>query len=323
MTHRVAILDDYQRLALSLADWSPVTGRAEVVVFDRHLDEDEAAEALKEFDVICLLRERMAIPGSLLRRLPNLKFIASTGVKNRTLDLAAARELGITVSNTTRRGEAGNATAELAWGLILSLARNIPHETAAMRTGAWQTTLGTALGGKTLGLLGLGRLGGAMVPPALAFGMKVIAWSRNLTAEAAREKGAERVDKDELFRRADVVSLHLVLGPESRGIVGAREFALMQPHAFLVNTARGPLVDRDALFAALREERIGGAAFDVYDTEPLPPDDPLRTLPRTLLTPHLGYTVRERMAPFYEDTVEAIAAYFDGRPVRVVTAPAS
>ncbi|WP_454689210.1 D-2-hydroxyacid dehydrogenase family protein [Achromobacter aloeverae] len=317
---RVAILDDYQNLALQLADWDAVRERCDVVVFDEHLPEDDAARALRDFDAICLTRERMALPGTLLERLPRLKFIAVTGPHNRTLDFDAAGRLGITVS-CTRRSAAGQfATAELAWGLILALARNIPGEAENMRQGGWQRTVGMSLATRTLGLVGLGRLGSHMAPVAHAFGMKVIAWSQNLTEETARALNVARVEKEELFRRSDFVSLHLVLSERTRHIVGARELGCMKTTAFLVNTARGALVDREALVEALRQRRIAGAALDTFDVEPLPRHDPLRAMDNVILTPHLGYTVRELLAPFYAATVENVMAWLDGKPLRVLTA---
>ncbi|ALM83607.1 D-2-hydroxyacid dehydrogenase family protein [Bordetella sp. N] len=317
---RVAVLDDYQNLALELADWAPVRRQADVVVFDRHLSEDEAVDALRDFDAICLTRERMALPGSLLERLPRLKFIAVTGPHNRTLDFAAADRLGITVSCTQRSAKGQFATAELAWGLILALARNLPAEAAGMKEGHWQRSVGIALAGKTLGLIGLGRLGSHMVPIARAFGMDVIAWSQNLTDDKAAAAGARRVDKDVLFRDSDFVSLHLVLSERSRHIVGAADIAAMKPSAFLVNTARGPLIEHAALLKALQERRIAGAALDTFDVEPLPADDALRKLDNVILTPHLGYTVRELLQPFYEATVENLLAWQAGSPLRVLSA---
>jgi phosphoglycerate dehydrogenase-like enzyme len=313
---RVAILDDYQELATRLADWSGVQARCDIVVFNRHLSEGEAADVLKDFDVICLLRERMAMPRALIERLPRLKLLAITGHKHRTLDLAAARERGIVVSHTDSRGSGPFATSELAWGLILSLARSIPYEANAMRAGGWQTTLGTALSGKRLGILGLGRLGTHMVPIARAFQMDVVAWSQNMTAEKAAAAGAMRVEKDELFASSDFVTLHVVLSERTRHIVGRRELALMKPSAYIVNTSRGPLIDRAALVEALRENRIAGAALDTFDVEPLPEEDELRRLPNAILTPHLGYTVKELLQVFYRDTVENVLVYLDGAPIR-------
>jgi D-3-phosphoglycerate dehydrogenase len=232
--------------------------------------------------------------------------------------LVAAEARGITVSNTVRRGTGGYATADLAWGLILSLARSIPAEAMAMKQGGWQTTVGFSLEGRTLGLLGLGRLGRRMVPIARAFGMNVIAWSQNLTEEAAEAHGAKRVEKDKLFSESDFLSLHVVLSDRSRGIVGERELGLMKPQAYIVNTARGPLIDRSALIACLREKRIAGAALDTFDVEPLPDNDELRQLPNVLLTPHLGYTVGELLTLFYEDTAENILAFMEGKQLRVI-----
>jgi phosphoglycerate dehydrogenase-like enzyme len=315
---QIAILDDYQKRALDLADWTPVEAQCAIQVFDRAFKSvDEAVERLQPFDVLCTMRERTALPRELLERLPRLKLITFTGAHHRTLDHEAATELGIVVSGTSRRGTGHHATPELAWGLILSLARHIPSESVSMRVSGWQRTLGQVLSGKTLGLVGLGRLGSRMVLVGLAFGMDVIAWSQNLTEDAAAALGATRVDKDELFARSDVVSLHLVLSDRSRGIVGRHELELMKPSAFLVNTARAGLVDQDALEAALRAKRIAGAGLDVFDREPLPDDDPIRQWPNVILTPHLGYSVEELFRVFYEDTVENILAFLAGEPIRV------
>ncbi len=316
---RIAILDDYQRVALAMADWSAVRARAEIEVFDHPLAPgEEAIRILAPFDIVCHVRERMAFPRPLIAVLPQLKFIAITGPNHRTLDLAAATERGIIVSNTTSRGDGAHATPELAIGLMLALTRSIALEDRRMRQGLWQGTLGPVLHGKTLGIVGLGRVGGRVTSLARAFGMTVIAWSPNLTAERSAEAGAARVTKDELFATSDIVSVHLVLGDRSRGSVGARELALMKPGAYLVNTARGPIVDEAALVAALRAKAIAGAALDVYDREPLPADHPLRALDNVVLTPHLGYVSTDTYRVYYGDTVENIIAFLDGRPIRVV-----
>jgi len=315
---RIAILDDYQRQALASADWQAVRARGDITVFDHHLQEDEAARILADFEVLCTMRERMALPRSLLQRLRKLRFIAVTGPHHRTLDLDAAAELGITVSCTPRVAAGQFATAELAWGLILALLRHIPAEAQNMREGGWQRTMGHALAGRCLGLLGLGRLGGYMAPIARAFNMNVIAWSQNLTEEAARSAGALRVDKDVLFSESDIISVHLVLSERTRHIVGRRELALMKAGSYLVNTSRGGLIDKEALIEALHAGAIAGAALDTFDVEPLPDDDPLRRIPNVLLTPHLGYTVKETFQGFYEATVENIIAFFDGSPIRVL-----
>ena len=315
---RIAILDDYQHVALKMADWSALPPDCELVVFDRNLaTEDEAARALADFDVVCLLRERMPMPRTLIERLPALRLIVVTGAHNRTLDLAAAKERGITVSHT-RGGDSQYATPELAWGLILSLMRHIPQEHQRMREGGWQETVGTALHGQTLSILGLGRLGSRMASIGRAFGMEVLAWSQNLTAERAEAAGATLVAKNELFARADVLTIHLVLGERSRGLVGAAELQRMKPSAVLINTSRGPIVDEAALIAALEARDIRGAGLDVYDREPLPADHPLRRLDNVVLTPHLGYVTEGTYRMFYADTVEAIAAWRAGTPVRTL-----
>ncbi|OWT77096.1 MULTISPECIES: D-2-hydroxyacid dehydrogenase family protein [unclassified Achromobacter] len=318
---RIAILDDYQNLALAAADWAPLRERCDVTVFDQAIEPDEAPARLRDFDVLCTMRERMALPAGLLERLPNLKFIAVTGPHHRTLDLAAAQRLGITVSCTPRAETGQFATAELAWGLIMALMRHIPQETEGMRAGGWQHTVGRTLYGRTLGLLGLGRLGAHMVPVARAFGMDVIAWSQNLSAEAARAAGAERVEKHELFARSDVVSAHLVLSERTRHIVGRAELRAMKPGAYLVNTARGGLIEQDALLDALQKGPLGGAALDTFDIEPLPADHVLRRQPKLLLTPHLGYTVEETFAWFYRLSIENIEAWLGGAPVRLLLSP--
>lgn len=317
---RIAILDDYQDVALGLADWASLGPDCEVVRFGRNLaTEEEAATALADFDVLCLMRERMALPPSLMARLPRLRLVSVTGARIRTLDLAAAAAQGITVCHTAA-GESRRGVPELAWALIFALARHIPAEDATIRAGGWQAGLGHVLGGKVLGLAGLGKLGGRMAVIGRAFEMQVIGWSPNLTEARAAELGVRRVDKATLFAEADVVSLHLILSDRSRGIVGAAELAAMKPGAMLINTARGPLVDEAALIAALREGRIR-AGLDVFDREPLPPDHPLRNAPNTVLTPHVGYATQGAYAEFFRDTVENIRAWRAGAPLRVLAAP--
>ncbi|WP_158917121.1 D-2-hydroxyacid dehydrogenase family protein [Caulobacter sp. S45] len=322
---KIALLDDYVGLALEAADWSPLQGRAEITVFDHHLDAAEAADALQPFDVICTIRERMSLPASLLEHLPNLKLITIIGDSLPNLNMAAASEHGVTVcgsrTSEAERARTFNATPELTWGLMLATVRHIGEEHHHMRSGGWQSTVGLILHGRTLGLLGLGRIGKRMAQYAQAFGMDVIAWSQNLKAEDAEAVGVRRVEKDELFQQADVISIHLKLSDRSRGLVAAREFGLMKPEAYLINTSRGPIVEEADLIAALRENRIAGAGLDVFDHEPLPDDHPFRTLPNATLTPHLGYFTRETMRAFYGDTAEAVIAFADGKPIRVLNAP--
>ncbi|MEY8016292.1 D-2-hydroxyacid dehydrogenase family protein [Mycobacterium servetii] len=318
---RVAILADYAGVALDVADWSSVRTRSHVSVFDRHLSEAEAAEALRPFDVVCTMRERMAFPRALLERLPNLKLLTIIGTSLPNLDMAAATECGVAVAHSDfanpRFRSVRDATPELAWGLMIATVRNLAEEHRRMRGGGWQATAGMALWGKTLGLLGLGRTGRRMAGYAKAFGMDVIAWSQNLTAEQADAAGARRVEKATLFGEADVVSVHLVLSERTRGLVGGPELGSMKPQAYLINTSRGPIVDEAALLAALESGRIAGAGLDVYDTEPLPADHPLRRLPNVTLSPHLGYATREMLGAFYADTVEAVVAWLDGAPIRI------
>jgi phosphoglycerate dehydrogenase-like enzyme len=279
-------------------------------------DTEALVAALDGAAVVVAMRERTRFDADRLARLGDLRLLVTTGMGNAAIDLEAAAAKGIVVSGT--RGRARH-TVELTWALILALLRSIPAEDARMRQGGWQQTIGTELDGATLGLVGLGRLGSAMVPIARAFGMDVVAWSQNLDADRAAEAGAEAVSKDELFRRADVVSVHYKLSPRSEGIVGAAEIAAMKPTAYFVNTSRGPLVDTAALLRALHDGAIAGAALDVYDREPLPADDPLRTAPRTVLSPHLGYVTRENYRVFFEDVIADIEAWLDGRIERRLT----
>ena len=316
---QLAILDDYQHVALSSADWSSVSRRCDIQVFDRKLAlPDEAAEALADFDILCLIRERMPLPKSLLERLPRLKMIGVTGPHNRTLDLEYAAERGIVVSCTpdSRRGTI--ATAELALALMLAVARQVPQEDRRMREGGWQNTVGSILRGRVLGLLGLGRVGREVAGIGKALGMQVQAWSQNMTPEKATEGGASYVDEETLYRTSDVLSIHLVLSERTRGILGRKQFAAMKPTAILVNTARGPIVDRTSLIDALSTRAIAGAGVDVYDVEPLPPNDALRLLPNLVMTPHLGYMTVEVMRHFFEETVANVNAFLDGRPIRLL-----
>jgi phosphoglycerate dehydrogenase-like enzyme len=319
---RVAILDEYAGVALQVADWSPVQNRSEITVFDRHLTEDEAADALRPFDVVCTMRERMAFPRTLIERLPNLKLITIVGRSLPNLDMAAASEHAVLVAHSDfahpRFRSSRDATPELAWGLMIATVRNLADEHRNMRDGGWQSSAGMTLSGKTLGLLGLGRVGSRMAEYARVFDMDVIAWSQNLTEESAADVGARRVDKAALFECSDVVSIHLVLSERTRGLVGEAELALMKPSAYLINTSRGPIVDEASLVAALEAGRIAGAGLDVYDIEPLPKDHRLRLLSNVTLSPHLGYVTREMLGAFYSDTVESVVAWLDGAPIRIV-----
>jgi len=304
---RVAVLDDYQHVARQMADWSPVDALADVVVFHDHVEDvAELARRLAPFDAICVMRERTAMTASLIGALPRLKLIASTGRANASIDLEAAAAHGVEVLHTNY---ASTPTIEFTWAAILGLARNLANETASVRAGGWQQGLGVELAGKTLGLLGLGRIGSAVARIAQAFGMKVIAWSQNLTIEAAAEHGVERVEKDVLFARADVLSIHVRLSERTHGLVGAEQLALMKPTARLVNTSRGPIVDEAALVDALTHGKLAGAAMDVYDPEPLAADHPFRRLPNVLATPHIGYVSEEMYRTFHGDTVRNVVAW--------------
>lgn len=313
---KIAIIDDYQGVALSSADWSAVQSRASIDVFCDHLTNESALVArLRPFDALCVMRERTPLTASLLSQLPNLKFIASTSARNASIDVAAARAQGITVSATQGRG---NGAPELTWALLLAAARHLPAECASLRSGGWQVGVGADLEGSTLGLLGLGKIGSRVAAIGRAFGMNVLAWSQNLTPETAQTAGVTPVDKATLLREADWLSLHLVLSDRTRGIIGASDLALMKPTAWLINTARGPLVDEDALIDALSQRTIAGAALDVFSTEPLPDDHPFRTLNNVIATPHIGFVTHHTYRVFYEETVQNLQAWLDGSPIRVM-----
>ena len=306
---RIAVLDDYQNVALDLADWSGL----DVTVFTEPLDDPDR---LRSFDILCIMRERTPFPREMFERLPNLRLLVTTGKANAAIDLEAAGDHGVVVSSTN---SPGHATAELTWGLILSLARTIPAAERDLREGRWQRTLGTDLRGKSLGVVGLGRLGAQVARIGAAFGMEVIAWSRNLTDQRAAACGAVRVEKEALFRSADVISIHMKYSGETRHLVGPEELAWMKSSALLVNTSRAPIIHTGALVEALRKNRIGGAALDVHDVEPLPADHPLLSCANCVVTPHIGYVTHETYEVFYGETVEAVRAFLSGRPIRVLT----
>ncbi|WP_218627372.1 D-2-hydroxyacid dehydrogenase family protein [Caballeronia sp. dw_19] len=310
----VALLDDYQNVAMKMADWKSLAPRAIVTAFPDHLDDvDALAERLHPFDVVVLMRERTRVPRALLERLPNLKLLITAAMWNASVDIVAATERGIQVCGTD---DLPTPAAEMALGLMLALARAIPQEERAIRAGRWQTTLGVGLHGRTLGVIGLGNLGRQMAGYGKVLGMKVLAWSQNLTNEAAAASGAQRVGLDVLLAESDVISIHLKLSERTRGLLGARELSLMKPTAYLVNTARGPIVDESALVAALAEKRIGGAALDVFDVEPMPVDHPFLALENVVLAPHVGYVTEENYQLIYGGVLEDIAAFLDGKLVR-------
>jgi phosphoglycerate dehydrogenase-like enzyme len=314
---RIVVLDDYQGVAAEMADWSLAGPDIELVGLERHIDDEaELAAALAGAPVVVAMRERTRFTASLFDALPDLELLVTTGPFNAVIDLEAAAARGITLCGT---GGMITPTSELTWALILGLLRHVAADDADMRAGLWQRHIGTGLQGQRLGLLGLGRLGSLVARVGLAFDMDVVAWSANLTAQRCAEVGVGYVTRDELFATADVLSIHLVLGPRSRGLVGAAELAAMKPTAVLVNTSRGPIVDEAALIDALRDGTIAGAALDVFDQEPLPAGHPLRSMPNTVLTPHVGYVTRQTYEIFYRDIVEDIRAWRDGAPIRLVT----
>jgi phosphoglycerate dehydrogenase-like enzyme len=308
---KIAILDDYQNIALKLADWSTLAGRAEITVFNDHIADPAAIiDRLLPFDVVSVMRERTPLTRDIIQRLPRLKLIASTGPGNASIDMAAAAEHGVSVTAT---GYSSTPTIELTWALILAGARHVVPESNAVRAGGWQTTVGQELEGKVLGVVGLGRIGAQVARIGLAFGMKIIAWSQNMTPEIAGAAGATMVPKSELFRQADIVTVHLVLSKRTRGLIGAAELEVMKPTARLINTSRGPIVDEAALIAALQSNSIAGAALDVFDQEPLPAEHPFRSLDNVLATPHIGYVGEDLYRTFYHDVVASISAWLDER----------
>jgi phosphoglycerate dehydrogenase-like enzyme len=318
MAVRCAILDDYQNVALKIGDWSKLKGEVDFKAFNVHFDgPNEIVATLKDFAIIVAMRERTAFPKQVIDGLPNLKLLITTGARNASIDSEAAKARGVTVCGT---GSFGSPTSGIAIGLMLELTRHIGYENARLHAGApWQTTIGPDLEGMTLGVLGLGKLGTRTANIAKAFGMKVIAWSQNLTPEKCQEAGVGYVSKEDLFRQADFITIHVVLSPRSRGLVGATELGLMKPSAFIINTSRGPIIDEAPLLAALREKKIAGAGLDVFDIEPLPVDHPLRKMDNVVLTPHLGYVSEQNYKHYFAGVVEDIRGFLDGKPMRVLT----
>jgi D-3-phosphoglycerate dehydrogenase len=315
--HRCAILDDYQNVALQSADWSKVSGDLDIKVFKEHIaGQDAVIKALQGFEIICAMRERTAFPRDVMEKLPDLKLLITTGMRNASIDLSAAKARNVVVCGTPA---VGNPTSGIAIGLMLELTRRIGYENARMKAGVpWQSTIGLDLEGLTLGVVGLGKLGTRTARIGLAFGMKVIAWSQNLSTEKCEETGVDYAAKDELFRRSDIVTIHLILSARTRGLIGANELGLMKPSAYIVNTSRGPIIEEPALLSTLREKKIAGAGLDVFDVEPLPTDHPLRKMDNVVLTPHLGYVAVQNYRAYFAGVVEDIRAFLDGKPVRVL-----
>jgi phosphoglycerate dehydrogenase-like enzyme len=319
MPYRCAILDDYQNVVLQVADWSPIAKDVDITVFNAPLGgQDKVIGALADFDIVVGMRERTPFPRAVIEALPKLKLLITTGARNASFDLIAAKERNVVVCGTP---SIGNPTAGIAIGLMLEITRRIGFENARMKSGElWQTTVGLDLEGQTLGVIGLGKLGARVARIAKAFGMKVLAWSQNLTPEKCQEAGVEYASKEDLLRQADFISIHVILSQRSRGLIGASDLALMKPTAYLINTSRGPIVDESALLGALKEKRIAGAGLDVFDVEPLPLDHPFRRLDNVVLTPHLGYVSVQNYRAYFSGVVEDIRGFLDGKPVRTMSA---
>ena len=317
MHYRCAVLDDYQNVAMTLADWGKIAGDVDVTVFSTPMSgPEEVQRTLEDFHIICMMRERTPFRRNTIEALPNLRLLITTGTRNTSIDMAAAAEHGITVCGT---GSFGKPTTGITFGLILELTRRIGYEHARLKSGGlWQVTLGQDIEGKTLGVVGLGKLGSRVAGVAKAFGMKVTAWSPNLTPEKCKEAGVEYASKEDLFRNADIVTIHLQLSDRSRGTVTDKEFSLMKPTAYIVNTSRGPIIEEKALIAVLNAHRIAGAGLDVLDIEPLPLDHPFRRMDNVVITPHLGYVSQQNYRHYFPDILEDIRAFIDGKPVRVV-----
>jgi len=304
---QAAVLDDYQKVSTTFADWSAIADRVELTIFDQHeADESRLIQRLLPFEILCVMRERTPLNRKILSQLPNCKLIVSTGARNASIDLSAAEEFGITIKNT---GYLASGAPELTWGLLLAIARHIPQESENIRSGNWQTTIGADLKGKTIGIIGLGRIGSRIAKYAQAFEMRILAWSPNLTKEKATEAGALLVTKDELFKESDFITIHMVLGKQSKELIKMQDLQLMKSTAYLINTSRGPLIRESDLIEILRERKIRGAALDVYDSEPLSPDHPFRKLDNVLATPHIGFVTEETYRLFYLDTVRAIESW--------------
>jgi phosphoglycerate dehydrogenase-like enzyme len=315
---RCAILDDYQNVALEMADWSKVSGAVDITVFDQWFPPADIPKALKGFEIVCAMRERTRFPRQMIEALPDLRLLITSGMRNQAIDVKAANERGIVVCGTAG---SGNPAAGIAIGLMLELTRHIGYENMRLKSGApWQTTIGADLEGKTLGIVGLGKLGTRVARIGQAFGMHVLAWSQNLTAEACHAVGVTYASKEELFRQADFISIHVLLSDRSRGMIGAADLARMKPTAYLINTARAAIVDQAALLSALTKGHIAGAGLDVFETEPLPLDSPLRKLDNVVITPHLGYVSVQAYEAYFRDMVENIRAFLDGGPIRVIPA---
>lgn len=312
---QIAILDDYASASLDCADWPRLSGYEPVVYTDNLVEHDALAERLKDFEIVCIMRERTPFPAAMFERLPNLKLLVTSGMRNKSLDMAAAKSHGVLVCGTE---SPGHATSEHAWGLIHAVARNIAHDDRVMKEGGWQTRTGVDLKGKNLGVLGLGKQGGKVAAVAPHFGMNLIAWSQNMTAEKAAEHGAKLLSKEEFFKQSDFITVHVLQSERTIGLIGKDEFALMKPTARLINTSRGPIVDQTALINALNSGQIAGAAVDVFDVEPLPVDSPLRSLENLIMTPHTGYVTKETYETFYGQMVDAIEAWAGGAPIRVL-----
>ncbi len=313
---RIAVIDDYQSVAHRMADWDSLPEGTDIDFYQDHLSDLESLVGrLGSYEVVQFMRERTPFTKPLLDALPKLELLSGTGGGFRSFDIDAATERGVLI---TRSGGAGSSTEELAWALILAVARSLPQEDRAMREGRWQTQLGVGLSGRNLGIIGLGRLGSRVAKLGQAFGMELLAWSPWQTAERAAENGATFLPREEFFAQSDVVTIHIPLTDESTGLVNAEDLKNMKPSAYLINTSRGPILNEVDLVKALQDGTIAGAGLDVFDEEPLPIDHPFLKLTNTVLTPHIGFVSEESYRAFYSNALDNIKAYLAGNPTNMV-----
>ena len=314
---KVAVLDDYQSVFEEIIDIEKFKKKFDFKIFNEAFnDENEAIEVLEEFEALFIMRERTPITKNLLENLPNLKYIMTSGMRNNSINLEVTKKKGILVCGTEINS---NPAAEITWTLILGLLRNVKQEIDNMFQGYWQTTIGTELKGKMLGVIGLGKIGTQVAKVGKAFGMEVCAWSENLNLSHANELGVLPMSKEDLLKNSDIISIHLVLGERYKNLITKKEIEMMKKTSFLINTSRGPIINENDLVEALKDEKIAGVGLDVYDKEPLPQDHKLRFLPNALLLPHIGYVTAENYSKFYSQMIENLESCLENKPLRIIS----